>query len=83
MAYLPSVTEAQHQNGYVIRLSFDDGTEKSVDISQFFKGPVFEPLKEMAVFTTFYIEAGTLSWPNGVDLAPESLYEAEDVQKAA
>ena len=83
MAYLPSVTHAEYVSGYVIKLKFDDGTQKSVDISQWFNGPVFEPLRDVATFQKFFIDAGTLAWPTGVDIAPEALYDAEDVQKAA
>ncbi len=83
MSYLPAVTDAEYVSGYVIRLKFDDGTQKSVDVSQWFKGQVFEPLKDVSRFQEFFIEAGTLAWPSGVDIAPEALYRAEDVQKAA
>ena len=83
MNYLPAVVEAQYVSGYVIRLSFDDGTHKSVDVSQWFNGEVFELLKNVSTFQKFFVEAGTLAWPCGVDIAPEALYEAENVQKAA
>ena len=83
MAYLPSITSAQYVSGYTIRVVFDDGTHKSVDFSQWFKGLVFEPQKEPKNFQEFFIEAGTIAWPVGVDIAPEAIYQAEDVQKAA
>ena len=66
--------------GFVVATRFDDGTEKQVDISQWFKGPVFKALRESKFFKKFFIEAGTLAWPNGVDIAPEALYQAEDVR---
>ena len=81
MNYLPQVTEAKRVRGFVIAARFDDGTEKHIDISQWFRGPVFKPLKDSAFFRKFFIEAGTLAWPNGVDIAPEALYEADDVRK--
>ena len=83
MAFLPAVTDAEYVSGYVVKLTFNDGLQKSVDISQWFKGPVFEPLKDIKTFQTFFVEAGALAWPSGVDLAPEALYNAEDAQKAA
>lgn len=81
MSYLPQVVEARHVRGFIVSTRFDDGTEKQVDISQWFKGPVFEPLKDLTVFKKFFIEAGTLAWPNGVDIAPEALYAAQDSKK--
>ncbi len=81
MNYLPQVIAACHISGFIISTRFDDGTEKEIDLSQWFKGPVFEPLKDPKLFKRFFIEGGTLAWPNGVDIAPESLYAARDEKK--
>lgn len=78
MNYLPQVVGARHISGFIVSTRFDDGTEKCIDVSQWFKGPVFEPLKDPKLFKKFFIEAGTLAWPNGVDIAPEALYAARD-----
>jgi hypothetical protein len=80
MTYLPEVNRAKRVNGFVIAMRFNDGTEKHVDISQWFKGPVFKPLKDPKFFAKLFVEAGTLAWPNGVDIAPETLYSAVDVR---
>ena len=82
MTHLPQVTGARYVNGFVVCTRFADGTEKQIDISQWFKGPVFEPLKNRKLFKKFFIEGGTLSWPNGVDIAPEALYAARDASVA-
>jgi hypothetical protein len=80
MNYLPQVIKAKHVSGYIVATRFDDGTEKHVDISQWFRGPVFKPLKDPKFFSKFFVEGGALAWPNGVDIAPEALYEAEDLK---
>src|SRR6185295_16541620 len=82
MKYLPEVNRAKRVRGFVIAMSFSDGTEKHVDISQWFKGPVFKALKDPKFFAKFFIEGGTIAWPNGVDIAPETLYGAIDVRTA-
>ena len=46
-------------------------------------GPVFEPLKNADYFQRFFVEAGTVTWPNGADIAPETLYTAQGVDEAA
>lgn len=81
MKYLPQVIGARYVSGFTVSTRFDDGTEKQIDVSQWFKGPVFEPLKDRKLFKKFFIEAGTLAWPNGVDIAPEALYAARDSKK--
>jgi hypothetical protein len=80
MNYLPQVISAKRVRDFVIAARFDDGSEKHVDISQWFKGPVFKPLKDPKFFAKFFIESGTLAWPNGVDIAPEALYDARDIR---
>jgi len=46
-------------------------------------GPVREPLKAPAYFQRFFLEAGTVTWPNGADIAPETLYSAQRIEEAA
>jgi hypothetical protein len=81
MGYLPQVVEARYITDFVVSTRFDDGSEKTIDISQWFNGPVFERLKDPKFFKKFFIEAGTFSWPNGVDIAPEALYAAHESTK--
>ena len=81
MNYLPQVIGARYISGFVVSARFDDGTEKHIDVSQWFKGSVFKPLKDRKFFKKFFIEGGTLAWPNGVDIAPEALYAARDSKK--
>jgi hypothetical protein len=77
MNYLPHVVQAEHKGGYRIHLVFSDGLEKTVDFQQWLEGPIFEPLKDPSYFSRFFLEAGTVGWPNGADIAPETLHEAE------
>lgn len=75
MAFLPTVVRAEYHGGYSIHLAFNDGLENTVDFSQWFTGPVFERLKDPAYFQRFFLEGGSVAWPNGADVAPETLYE--------
>ena len=76
MSFLPSVVDAEYRDGFRIQLTFNDGTSETVDFSQWLEGPIFEPLQDIAYFRRFFLEGGTVSWPNGADIAPETLYEA-------
>jgi hypothetical protein len=71
------VMEARYVDGYVIWLKFRDATAGEIDLASELTGPVFEPLREIAVFRQFQIhpEFNTLVWPNGADFAPEFLHD--------
>ena len=75
MGFLPSVVNAEYRDGFRIQLTFNDGTTETVDFSEWLKGPIFKPLLDVAYFRGFFLEGGTVSWPNGADIAPETLYE--------
>jgi len=76
MVFLPNVVRATYDAAFRIHLTFNDGTEASVDFQRWLSGPVFEPLKHAAYFRKFFVDGGTVAWPNGADIAPETLYEA-------
>ena len=59
----------------MIRLKFNDRVEETIDFAQWLEGPVCEPLKDVGYFQRFFLEGGTVTWPNGADIAPETLHE--------
>ena len=83
MEVLPSVTRAEYRGEYKIHLRFHDGVEATVDFARWLEGPIFEPLKDTGYFRRFFLDGGTVSWPNGADIAPETLYERAKSSEAA
>jgi hypothetical protein len=78
------VISIKYKRGLVYRVVFDDGKSGDIDFSEYVgRGPIFEPLRDMAFFKKATIEGGTISWPNGADIAPESLYEKIGCQQVA
>ena len=71
------VVEVHYVRDYTVWVRFQDGTCGEVDISKSFRGPMFEPLRDIAFFKQVRVdpEIGTIVWPNGADVAPETLYE--------
>ena len=73
---LNEVEQIECKSDCSFRIVFDDGTNAVIDFSDYFqRGPVFAPLSDPSFFRQARIEGGTIAWPNGADIAPETLYE--------
>ena len=73
---LVDVTAVELIGDYRLRLTFADRTVGDVDFSRRAWKGVFEPLRDPAYFAQVRVDsqAGTISWPDGLDMAPEPLY---------
>lgn len=72
------IRSVEYLGDYRLRLTFADGLVADVDLADktgAAAGPVFAPLRDVAVFAQVRVdeELGTIVWPNGADLAPETL----------
>jgi hypothetical protein len=74
IAKIPRVIAFEVRPPYGLRLTFDDGLTREVDLADELWGPVFEPLKDPAFFAQVSVDHGTVVWPNGVDLDPLVLH---------
>ncbi|HYG95832.1 MAG TPA: DUF2442 domain-containing protein [Solirubrobacterales bacterium] len=85
MRSTPLLIEATPSAGHTVHVGFEDGLTADVDLSYLLDyGGVFEPLRNLEYFRRLRAdaEAGTIVWPNGADIAPETLY-ARAQQRAA
>lgn len=83
MKVIPSVVEAEYRGEFKIHLTFNDGVAGTVDFADWLTGPVFEPLHDHSYFRKFFLDGGTVTWPNGADIAPETLHERAKASAAA
>ena len=75
MSALPAVVLAEYRGDFKIRVLFNYGVDGTIDFTDWLTGPVFEPLKDRGYFERFFVGGGTVAWPNGADIAPETLHE--------
>jgi hypothetical protein len=73
----PDITAASVVRHGVLRLTFADGLSGEVDVLNRMQGPVFEDARTREGFVQVKAdsETGTVVWPGGADLAPDTLYE--------
>ena len=64
-----------------LHVTFVDGTAGEVELAKFLQRPdiertVFGPLCKPAAFAQAAVVLGAVTWPSGVDLAPDAMYDA-------
>jgi hypothetical protein len=69
------VIKAIPESNCHLKVWFDTGEVKSVDLSAELDGEIFFPLKDPAFFKQCFVSHNTVEWKNGADFAPEFLYE--------
>ena len=73
---LARIVQVDHLGELALRLSFDDGLVRDLDLDPMLHGGVLEALRDKALFATARVDetAGMVAWPNGVDLDPDVLH---------
>lgn len=60
---------------YRVRVTFEDGVQKEIDLEKFLRGEVFEPIrKDPEMFRSVKVIGGTIGWDNGADIDADVLY---------
>lgn len=79
-----SVIKACYIDQYKIFLVFSDKKEGIIDLKSIITKdhrPIFTELSNLEKFKKFKLEADTVVWENGLDLAPEFLYKNVKLSK--
>ena len=70
------VIEAKIIKDYSVEIVFDDLKRGVVDLRQYLGKGIFKGLLDKKKFRRMKVDAelGTICWPNGADIAPDTLY---------
>lgn len=72
---LVRVRAAEPLEGFKVRVEFEDGTRKQIDLEPYLHGPIFEPIrKDPTKFRSLKVEDGAITWDGGADIDPDVLY---------
>jgi hypothetical protein len=71
------ITSVEYIAPYTLRLRFDDGLCRAVNLEPVLEGELFGPLRDPAVFAqvTLDREVHTVVWPSGADFDPATLHD--------
>jgi hypothetical protein len=75
MTALARVTAVEHLGARLLRVTFSDGLVRELDFIDALPG-VLATIDDDEVFAEVAVDsvAGTISWPNGIDLDPDVLH---------
>jgi hypothetical protein len=69
------IINLEYLGGYRLRLTFLSGEMGDVDLSKYVSyNGVFSRFADLDYFRQVDIDSGVLTWPNDVDIAPETIY---------
>jgi hypothetical protein len=70
-----AVKSVRPLDGYKLLLLFSNGEARIYSMEPMMDYPVFCALKDKEVFNKAYIDYGTVTWNDKIDIASETLYE--------
>jgi hypothetical protein len=71
------ITKVTYLQDYRLRLQFNDGSVKEVNLRNKLYGEEFKPLEKLDFFRQVRLNPAshTIEWPNGANFSPEYLHE--------
>ncbi len=79
------ILTARYLGNFSIELTFSSGESGVFDGKELLKreGSLLDPLRNEDFFKRFFVDAGALAWPHGLELAPGRIYEQARMIEAA
>ena len=70
----PRVVAVTPLDEHALLVRFNNGEQRRLDVRPYLAFGVFERLREPAFFQLAQSDHGTVTWPGGIDLDPDSVY---------
>src|SRR5918912_1764488 len=70
----PYVKSVRPQEDYCLLLTFENGEKRIFDLKPFLNKGVFKDLKNVSLFKTARVVAGSVEWQGEIDLSYDTLY---------
>lgn len=70
----PRVVAVTPLEDHALLVQFTNGERRRMSVGPYLSYPVFACLREPDFFALVRSDHGTVSWPGGIDLAPDTVY---------
>ena len=70
----PYVNKVKSIENHCLKLWFDNEEQKIFDLKPYLNKGIFSQLKNISLFTSARVVAGSVEWANGLDLSYDTLY---------
>lgn len=80
------VLNARQLDAFKLEIDFSDRTQGVFDAAAYLAtrpGPLLNKLRDPNYFSRFFIDAGALCWPNGLEISPAKVHELSAVRTIA
>ena len=78
----PYIKQVKPLENYYLKLWFENEEQKIFDLKPYLNKGIFNQLKNVSLFTSAQVVAGSVEWPNGLDLSYDTLYlESQTIKK--
>jgi len=80
------VLNARLVDTFKLEIDFSDHTQGVFDAASYLakrSGPLLDKLRDASYFSRFFIDAGALCWPNGLEISPAKVHELSVVHTDA
>jgi hypothetical protein len=77
----PRVKSVEPKPDYKLKITFANGEVGIYDCAHLLNFGVFRELQDTGYFNRPRAEGGTVVWPNGQDICPDTLYEDADKKR--
>jgi hypothetical protein len=70
----PRVINVKAMDNFILEIEFTNNVKKHFDAKPYLNFPIYQPLKDIAFFSTAKVFLGTVVWDNDIDFCPDTLF---------
>lgn len=71
---IPNISTAELISPSELKIEYENGEIRILDIEKYLISDYFKELKDYSYLCKFQIRKNIIYWPNGQDIAPETIY---------